>query len=88
MIWQDIAITVSNVGLFLALLPLFLTTVLSLKSTQFGLRLMAPITAAFLVLVGIATISLGASFGGSMTLVNAGTWLMIGIAVWLKREKA
>ena len=87
MAWQDIAITVSNIGFFFALLPLFLATVLSFKTMQFGLRLMAPVTAAFLVLAGVATISLGASFGGSMTFVNAGMWFMIGISVWLKREK-
>ena len=85
--WQDIVITISNIGFFLALLPLFLATVFGFRSTQFGLRLMAPITAVFLVLVGVATISLGATLGGSMILVNAGMWAMIGMAVWFKRER-
>lgn len=87
MSWQDIAISVSNIALAIAILPIFLNVVFGIKTINVALSITGLTTFFFLSIIGISVISLGAKTGGSMALISAIMWLIIGLASWLKSRK-
>jgi len=86
MTWQDTLILISNFGILLAIMPLFFATVFGVKTIEVSLVATGFITSFFLSLISVAIISLGALWGGGITLVVAVVWLIIGMAA-LKRSK-
>lgn len=93
MSWQDLLMTAANIGFFIALLPLFFTTVfgVDLKAIRMGLIVTAFGNVIFRILMAIAVIDLGAKVGGALILLNAVMWLSIGIAlitVLLRQRRA
>jgi asparagine N-glycosylation enzyme membrane subunit Stt3 len=87
MSWENIIITVANVGFFVALLPLLLAA-FGFRSVELSLIFTATLTALFLILMGVATISLGAATGGSVIVLNAFAWAVIAAGTrWQNKKK-
>ena len=87
MIWQDTLIAVSNFGILLAIMPLFFATVFGVKTIEVSLVATGLITSFFLFLISVAIISLGALWGGGITLIVAVVWFIIGMAALKKSKK-
>ena len=87
MSWQDIVISISNIGFIIALIPLFLNTVFNKKTVQVALSITGFITSFFLGLLAVSIFSLGAKVGGSLILLSSVMWFIIAMASWLKSRK-
>lgn len=75
--WEDWVLTISNIAILIALMPLFLAIVFKTKTIELGLAVTGSVTGFFLLLIGAATISLGAVIGGTMAMLNALLWIVI-----------